>query len=529
MRASRILGTRPERAIVALAQLCEERKEVDVSHASPPPAVFIPPRLSPIPPQTPYTVGSNSDAKGLPSPDRIAPPQPQFLVPRAQIHVPSRSPPEHMAPKRSEWTSPPPPEAPPADHTSFEDQLGLSLELATSSTDAREREEAYTSSSSNSEVLSDDETRSDTEDVRSVHSFTEGSSPSGPSFHRPPWQFIQDSTIHIASGPRSFNSEVVGGIGPRGRYPSRGTDKDTDTRHSVYPGHEVNASAHRAEASRRSISGPPRASHRLSWPSLMPIALVTPLPPSPSGSESPVKSHPPESSTVFYETGSRHPPVLYSTSPAPSFHSPVFPPQQRQYQFGLISPALSNSPEPRSMAASHLVETDSGHSSAGPDTPTPTYYPRPAHHHSQSNATITAPTPRANISQFAHNVTLNISSSPSPPGSPSHSPSMPIIPPNQRLSSSRDGPHSPLASTSCGSDSPTPSSTSCATSLSPSPPSSSSGEDLDRGLISPSLPATEDAVSKCLKPIEHNLVSTAHLADVTSVSESNKHNAVNGR
>jgi len=111
MRASRILSTRPERAIIALAQLCEERKETQPAQASPPPAIFIPPRLSSIPPQTPYTVGSNSGPKGLPSPDRIAP-DPQLSEPAAKIstlqHVTSRTPPEHMAPKRREWTSPPP-------------------------------------------------------------------------------------------------------------------------------------------------------------------------------------------------------------------------------------------------------------------------------------------------------------------------------------------------------------------------------------------------------------------------------------
>ena len=504
MRASRILAARPERAIIALAQLCEERKEVNIPHASPPPAIFIPPRLSPIPPQTPYTVGSNSDAKGLPSPERIAPPQPQFLGTAAQMHVPSRSPPEHMAPKRSEWTSPPPPEAPPADHTSFEDQLGLSLELATSSTEAREREEAYASSSSNSEVLSDDEPHSDTEDVRSVHSFTEGSSPPGPSFHRPPWQSMQDSAVRIAPVPRGFNAEVVGGIGPRGRYPSRLADKD-HTRHAIYLGQGHDTTACRTDASRRSISGPPRASHRLSWPSTMPIALVTPLPPSPSGSESPVKPHSPESSTVFYETGSRHPPVSYSASPGPGY-SPIFSSQQRQYHLGLVSSALSNPSDHRppmgGSRGSHLTDTRSGQSSAGPDTPTPSHY---AHHHSHSNATITAPTPRANMSQFSQSLPHSSSSSASPSRSRSHSPPLPVVPPNQHLLSPGAGPNSPLASTSYGSDSPTPSSTSCATSMSSSPPSSSSGEDFDSQVASPNPSVTEDVGPKLLSLVLPNM------------------------
>lgn len=514
MRASRILATRPERAIAALAQLCEERKDVNLLHTSPP-AIFVPPRLSPIPPQTPYTVGSNSDAKGLPSPDRIAHPQPQFLDAGARISVPNRSPPEHMAPKRSEWTSPPPPEAPPADHTSFEDQLGLSLELATSSTEAREREEAYASSSSNSEVLSDDESRSDTEDVRSVHSFTEGSSPSDPAFHRPPWHFMPDSTASITPVPRGFNAEVVGGIGPRGRYSSRLDSKDIDARPAVHfgQGQDTITTAYRADASRRSTSGPPRASHRLSWPSMMPIALVTPLPPSPSGSESPIKPRSPESSAVFYETGSRHPPVLYSTSPGPGRRSPTYPPQQRQYHLGLVDSASNKPSNYRSLtrvsSSSHLPETDSGQSSAGPDTPTPSHCSRPAHHHSHSNATITAPTPRANISQFAQNVTYGSSSSPSP--SRSHSPTPHNVPPNQRLLSPGAGPNSPLASTSYGSDSPTPSSTSCATSLSSSPPSPCSKGHLSSHVVPP-YPLVVEGASK---HIEHSALDVD--AHVTSM------------
>src|SRR6267154_2488492 len=134
MRASRILAMRP-RAIVALAQMCEEKSE-DPKTTTSPPSVFVPPRLS-LPPQTPYTVGSNSmRPKGAPT--ECLSPQPEFFE-SGNRHsgdncVPSRTPPEHMAPKRTQWTSPPPPEAPPAQHAIFEDQLGQGLALATSST-----------------------------------------------------------------------------------------------------------------------------------------------------------------------------------------------------------------------------------------------------------------------------------------------------------------------------------------------------------------------------------------------------------
>lgn len=528
MRASRILASRPERAIVALAQLCEERKDAELV-ASPPPAIFVPPRLSPIPPQTPYTIGSNSGPKGLPSPERIAA-EPKLaeaeLKPLAARQVPDRTPPEHMAPKRSEWTSPPPPEAPPADHTSFEDKLGLGLTLATSSTDAREREASYASSSSNSEIFSDDEPRSDiaeSDDVRSVHSFTEGSSPSDPSFHRPPWHIGPDPATRMGLAPPGYNAEVVGGLGSRGRFPAKLAGLEMGARLPVHlgQGHDAVATARRNEANRRSSSGPSRAANRSSWPSMMPISLVTPLPPSPSGSASPVKSHSPESSTVFYETGSRHPTVLYS-SPGHGLHSNVFPHQQRQYHMGLVGAGTNNHSDHHLPLASsrnaHLAETASGRSSAsstaGPHTPTPTYYSRPTHQHTHSNATITAPTPRANISQFAHNVTN--SSSPTRSRSPSQSPSLANIPTNRRLLSQKDGAHSPITSTSYGSDSPTPSSTSSATSLSPSPPSSSSDED-NASQASYSNPPEDADKSPKFPEIDSSSPKpvTVHSADIT--------------
>jgi terminal uridylyltransferase len=100
MRASRVFSGRPERAIMALAQLCEERKDDEIvqpdgsNQTSP----FIPPRMSPIPAQTPNTVASsparlNADA---------APHVPQFARNLAcqQQTVPQRLPalPEHATP-----------------------------------------------------------------------------------------------------------------------------------------------------------------------------------------------------------------------------------------------------------------------------------------------------------------------------------------------------------------------------------------------------------------------------------------------
>ena len=72
------------------------------------------------------------------------------------------------------WTSPPPPEAPSADHTLFESQLGIGLQLATLSTEAREKEASYNSSESNSEIFTDEGSDEPEDDIKSVRFYTEG-------------------------------------------------------------------------------------------------------------------------------------------------------------------------------------------------------------------------------------------------------------------------------------------------------------------------------------------------------------------
>lgn len=61
MRASRVFSARPERAIVALAQLCEERKDDEIVHPDGSNQIgpSIPPRMSPVPAQTPFTADSS--------------------------------------------------------------------------------------------------------------------------------------------------------------------------------------------------------------------------------------------------------------------------------------------------------------------------------------------------------------------------------------------------------------------------------------------------------------------------------------
>lgn len=319
MRASRILAMRP-RALVTLAQLCEEKAE-DPPTTSPP-SVFVPPRLS-IPPQTPYTVGSNSmRPKGV-SAERLSP-QTEFFEPENRHPgdncVPSRTPPEHMAPKRTQWTSPPPPEAPPAHHAKFEDQLDQGLALATSSTMAREAGKP-TSSPEHFDLLSDEERRSDateSDEVQSVQSFTEGS-----------------RATPLAS--TSFTEPAMYPVGSsiRGRVPSR-SSRPSD-KNAVPPTTNEALIAYKAELIRRSHSGPPNGkSNRFSWPSATSIAYTPTFGPSISMSQSSrlhVPDTPASTNTVFYETTGTQPrfPTYPLPAPAPSHLSSNVPFYMRNY------------------------------------------------------------------------------------------------------------------------------------------------------------------------------------------------------
>jgi len=453
MRATRVLATRPDRAIIALAELCEERKDEDL--ISPPPFA---PRL---PPQTPYSVGSQSlRPKGGPSPERLSPPT-QFYEPGPRLsvqQVSARPPPEHMAPRRGKWTSPPPPEAPPADHTLFENQLGMGLELATASTDAREREAAYNSSSSNSEILTDEDPsdNAESDDVRSVQSFTEStaSSPTG-SFRKPSWH-TQDSAVRITQAQPALSINILPrpNLGGRGRFP-RLPENSADV-----PLNDVPPSSAKGEFPRRSISGPPRALKGSSWSSSTPIAINIPLPPSP---ESPVNPQFTESSTIFYQTGVARSPRPTVSYPTPASHSSLL--SQYHMQDFFSSNHLPSVMTNAHRSAAVLAEDTAGRSSAGPDTPKPASH----HSHSHSTTTITANTPPPHTTKFSQCV---INSSPltstrRQSRSRSQSPSPNTHPEKQFIFQTRDS-TSPQASASNGS-SPAPSSTGYATSLSRSP------------------------------------------------------------
>ncbi|KAI0077691.1 hypothetical protein K474DRAFT_1063343 [Panus rudis PR-1116 ss-1] len=302
MRASRILQARPERAIVALAQLCEERKDEELLSASPsrPNVSFAPPRLSSVPPQTPYTVGSKPMRA---VPDRLSPPQlhdptPPFVAQQQQQDKDIPLSPDqldHMAPRRAKWTSPPPPEAPEEDLVEFENRLGQVFALATASNARqKEREQDAASSSNNSEIdigTDEDDRRSElaeSDDVRSIRSFTEDVNSLESGYRRypqygmhargvthprlaqiPPRTFVQDPSSsrspQVAQEPQveaGYDPRAMGRL--RGR-PFRFVQQQTE---EVPPRHQDNTTP-RGDAPRRSLSGPPpRASHRLSMPVL---------------------------------------------------------------------------------------------------------------------------------------------------------------------------------------------------------------------------------------------------------------------
>lgn len=236
MRAVRILAQRPDRAVVALSELCEERKGEELMSA---PSYSKPPTL---PPQTPYTVGNQPLRPKLE--ERFSPPA-QFFEPgqHSKILQPvaTRSPPEHMAPKRGKWTSPPPPEAPPADHKLFENQLGMGLQLATSSTEAREKDSA---SETSSEVFTDEGSDVPDDDIHSVKSYTEGSSPihTGP-LRRPSWHTPHE-TIRVPN-----HSVLANSASPSSSSSARRFARTPDKVEHIPPASQADEHARRASSS----------------------------------------------------------------------------------------------------------------------------------------------------------------------------------------------------------------------------------------------------------------------------------------
>ncbi|KIY65738.1 hypothetical protein CYLTODRAFT_412395 [Cylindrobasidium torrendii FP15055 ss-10] len=388
MRAGRVLAGRPERAIMALADLCAERPDDPVTAPGP-----SGPRLANPPPQTPYSVGNQSmRPKGT---DRLSPPADFSEAVSKPVTIrapPPDDPPEHMAPKRGKWTSPPPPDAPPAAMRSFEDQLENGLFLATAPTEAREPVAVNNDSSSSNSEISSEEDRSDvdhSDDVTSVRSFSESTPPPLPSpARRSSWVLPEKPSVNLSveTPPRLVPL-------PRGRFkhPIHAYSPPTTSKvtlEHMYPS---------PQSVKRSISGPGRSAY-----SPMPIAV--PLPPSPDTGH-----HLPQycgENTIFYQTGTNSPRrFVYPLSP--SSPSPLLSSHNVQHIYSSPSPTPPN-----------LLSASLSHRSMTPaQTPTPT--PRSEalhrqqqqhaealhrqHRHGQSNAAQVSPTPSSHSPTFGQN------------------------------------------------------------------------------------------------------------------------------
>lgn len=427
MRAVRILQNRPERAIVALAELCEERKDEELVVA--PPYGSRPPTL---PPQTPYTVGSQTLRPKVT--ERFSPPA-QFFEPgpRQVIQpVSLRPPPDHMAPKRGKWTSPPPPEAPSADHSLFESQLGKGLQLATASSDAREKDTAY-NSESNSEVFTDEGSDMAEDDLRSVRSYNEGSPNNFGLVRRPSWHTQETTRAQTTLKPLPSATSSRSSSTIRGRF-TRTSEKSGPSPPTAFrspPSFDTSTSR---PDNRRSLSGPPR-SLRPSLSSNMPTAMITPLPPSPQSPMDPSFS---ENTNVFYQTTttrSPRPTALYpihGTHLTFLSHYPSHSGYMGQIPQDILptnQPPALTSMNPRAAAGFSNAGQDSG----GPDTPTPSSYSKLHHSHSLSNSTITALTPPPTVSKFVSPLPSPLSSSRSHDTGSSHS----MVPPNACVNPTR--------------------------------------------------------------------------------------------
>ncbi|KAH9177283.1 hypothetical protein EDB89DRAFT_1528371 [Lactarius sanguifluus] len=414
MRASRILSTRPERSIYAIAQLCEERMEALIPATSPT-AAFVPPRLSPFPPQTPYTVGSRPMRQtkiDVPDPKNVSkapstPPPPSEVSPAPH---PSTSTPDHMAPKRFKWTSPPPPSASAEDRSQFEGQLDLGLALATLPTDARQMNAGYASSSNNSEILTDDG-----DDLQSIQSLSLSEAPERSRDWRGGVSESLPSLSPASSSPQAspysapaYSPQLpipegilvptkVSHVPPREPYQPPAFLSTLAALRGRAPRHlEFNQTSPRLNSPRRSHSGPPGPSsaglNAKPFP-LLTRAVMTPLPPSPS-------PPPPKSSQPY---------VYYESAPSPTIAYPVSPRYPPRFHHAAAIAAASVAARVR-LAPSPTA------------TPTAHSHFRIHHAHSHSMTTVHARTPSPRTGVFTNrsrgdSAQSTGSASPSPPDS----------------------------------------------------------------------------------------------------------------
>ena len=411
MRATRILSTRPERAHYAIVQLCEERNDT-LTPATSPAAAFVPPRLSSFPPQTPYTVQPSPmrlTKIEVPDPTTISD-MPQKTLPPQAVSAPGPSTtPDHMAPKRSKWTSPPPQSASAEDRSQFENQLGLGLALATLPTDARQTSGGYASSSNTSEILTDDG-----DDLQSIQSLSLSEEPerdsdncNGVSVSLPSSSPLPSSPL--VSTPNMVGSSTTSGgnvvspkvpyIVARESYPLVLSNPLQALRGRSAHHLDFISTSPRLNSPRRSHSGPPGPlSAGLSgkpFP-LLTMAVMTPLPPSPPP--------PPLSSMQPY--------VYYESAPSPTIVYPVSPRYPPRFHAAAAAAAAASSMAARVRLAPSPTATPTAHSQF-----------RAHHAHSHSLTTVHARTPSPVPDAFATRVGCGSSVqstgsvSPSPPDS----------------------------------------------------------------------------------------------------------------
>nr|GAT48171.1 predicted protein [Mycena chlorophos] len=411
MRASRILTNRPERAVLALAELCTERAD-DHLVAAPNYGVPRPP------PQTPYTVGSGSSRAKTPAGPTISSPTPTTPATGSRTGLPAPPATAHMAPRRSKWTSPPPPDASDDVREEFETSLGHGLELATSSTGVASSSRRRGRESSSSEIHSESEgtnevfTDTDTSvsdagsDIVSVRSYTEGvgiPDPTLPGWRRPSWHVTRPPILGLEVAPLPGLPSRLPGA--RGR-----NQRDRERASAIPPPTSWSVTDPIASSSRRSSSGPPPP-RSVAWGQAAPFPV--PLPPSPDSPHNSPHFDSPHTTTVFYQTSPRPSP---HSSPRPNVYPASGSSPSACYPAGQ-SPSSRAPPYPAFIVNAHgapvPVPRDIFPSSHPPlsvtreHTPVPTTAPRisPTYpmspswtrvvpNHSRSSSLTNAPTPK---------------------------------------------------------------------------------------------------------------------------------------
>jgi hypothetical protein len=277
------------------------------------------------------------------------------------------TPPDHMAPRRSQYTSPPI-DASIADLAYFEDRFDQGLLAATAATEARQRERTGDTSASASEIFTDDGRISDVadmDDVRSVRSFTDEPvssnqwSPQPPAL-RPPTITYSHSMEGGLDGRKIPASPLSMGWSPNGARASsqlrgRRYGKTEDDYESSSPLSRSPLARSEAESqvewpagpSRRSASGPPRAlnTHRYS----LPVEGFVPVHPMMMQQHSYVQPNLPPSttptSTVFYETGTSPSKGSLHQEGSPVSSQPASPATYAQAPRTFV-PVLAHYPQP---------------------------------------------------------------------------------------------------------------------------------------------------------------------------------------